>query len=448
MSNNAAQKSGLRFTIKQKLLLNALINIALMLSIGLYALNQMKLVGAEVEEIAEIDMPLVNMIANIETHQLEQAVALERLLRLGNQSYQSALTLQAYSTSKTKFYSLGEQVNKEIAFAESETQKDIKNTPFELDREEFQYVLQQLLTIDKHHKRYQQDASHIIALLTDQIDQEYSNKKKPQIPPQHQGAPSSPSKVSTNDIETNQQALTLNQLIIDLEQEQNNLEHELEQLLQEIVAFTQASLYAAEEHEKSAIEQVLILIILGTFLAAIGSLFIIRLITLPIARLKELGNKIAIGDLSQKVTQINNDELGDLSLSINSTIESMAQAAAQAEAIASGNFSQDITPRGAQDKLGHALHDMKAQIIEKNINLAEKIALNEGIVNTSLDAILSIDEQGIILSCNTATQRLFHHSPEDIIGQNIKMLMPMPFSGEHDSYLQNYRNTGIKKNYW
>ena len=100
MHNNSTDKSGFQFTIKKKLFLNAFINIALILIIGLYALNQMKLIGEEVEEIAEIDMPLVRIITQIEIHQLEQSLYLERLLRLGSQTHQTTLTKQEYAVAK------------------------------------------------------------------------------------------------------------------------------------------------------------------------------------------------------------------------------------------------------------------------------------------------------------------------------------------------------------
>jgi len=422
MLNNAKPKSGLRFTIKQKLILNAVINISLMMLIGLYALNQMKRIGAEVEEVAKMDMPLVLAITNIKNNQLEQALYLERLFRLGSRDYHSALTQQEYAIAKKQFKQFGKQIKQELASAKTKAKEDIELSLVEQDKKEFQFIFQQLVKIDTDHKNYQTHADKVITLLTQRINQQLFNNKKQ----------------TTLGIE-------LEQLITEIEQQEANLDHTIELLLKEIEDFTLQSLFAAEIHEKSAIQQVLILIIIGTILAFLGSLIIIQLINKPITRLKALGNKMASGDLSQKITQIANDELGDLSVSINSTVESISEAALQAEAIANSDFSQDITPKGVQDKLGHALHNMKSQIIERNNDLAEKIALNDGIVNTSLDAILSIDEQGIILSCNISTQRLFLYHPSEMIGKNIKMLMPMPFSGEHDSYLHNYKTTGIKK---
>lgn len=67
------------------------------------------------------------------------------------------------------------------------------------------------------------------------------------------------------------------------------------------------------------------------------------------------------------------------------------------------------------------------------------------LLETAVDGILVIDERGNLLIYNDACERLFGYAPEEVIGQNIRMLMPEPYRHEHDGYLKAYRDTGEKK---
>jgi two-component system, LuxR family, sensor kinase FixL len=72
-------------------------------------------------------------------------------------------------------------------------------------------------------------------------------------------------------------------------------------------------------------------------------------------------------------------------------------------------------------------------------------ALNRAILEAAVDAIICIDDHGIIESINPATERIFGYSEGELLGKNVSMLMPNPYSQEHDSYLANYIRTGVKK---
>jgi two-component system, LuxR family, sensor kinase FixL len=67
------------------------------------------------------------------------------------------------------------------------------------------------------------------------------------------------------------------------------------------------------------------------------------------------------------------------------------------------------------------------------------------IVDTAVDAVVVIDGNGAIRSVNNATERLFGYTAAEVIGCNVKILMPEPYAGEHDGYLGNYLRTGEKK---
>ncbi|MBA3901159.1 MAG: PAS domain S-box protein [Bacteroidetes bacterium] len=67
------------------------------------------------------------------------------------------------------------------------------------------------------------------------------------------------------------------------------------------------------------------------------------------------------------------------------------------------------------------------------------------IIDNAVEAMISIDERGLMEMVNPAAARLFGYTKDEMLGQNVKMLMPDPERSEHDGYLSNYRNTNHKK---
>jgi two-component system, LuxR family, sensor kinase FixL len=67
------------------------------------------------------------------------------------------------------------------------------------------------------------------------------------------------------------------------------------------------------------------------------------------------------------------------------------------------------------------------------------------ILATVPDAMVVIDEQGIILSFSAAAEKMFDYQETEVVGRNIKMLMPSPDRERHDQYLTNYLTTGKRK---
>ncbi len=67
------------------------------------------------------------------------------------------------------------------------------------------------------------------------------------------------------------------------------------------------------------------------------------------------------------------------------------------------------------------------------------------ILATVPDAMVVIDEAGLILSFSAAAEKMFGYSERDVLGQNVKILMPSPDRERHDQYLINYLTTGKRK---
>ena len=66
------------------------------------------------------------------------------------------------------------------------------------------------------------------------------------------------------------------------------------------------------------------------------------------------------------------------------------------------------------------------------------------IFDSAVEAIAVIDARGTIQSINQSVERTFGYTAADLIGSNIKMLMPQAIASQHDEYLRAYRDTGEK----
>ncbi len=67
------------------------------------------------------------------------------------------------------------------------------------------------------------------------------------------------------------------------------------------------------------------------------------------------------------------------------------------------------------------------------------------IVDAAVDGIIAIDAAGTILELNPAALRIFGYEAHELLGKNVKVLMPQPFRDEHDGYVERYLRTGERR---
>jgi PAS domain S-box-containing protein len=66
----------------------------------------------------------------------------------------------------------------------------------------------------------------------------------------------------------------------------------------------------------------------------------------------------------------------------------------------------------------------------------------QSLIETTQDAVLSMDRQGRIVLFNPAAERIFGYARNEVIGQKVNMLMAEPYATEHDEYIARYEKTG------
>lgn len=86
--------------------------------------------------------------------------------------------------------------------------------------------------------------------------------------------------------------------------------------------------------------------------------------------------------------------------------------------------------------------DQLRELREAAIATGERL---RGVMETAVNAIVIINERGLIEEVNSATERIFGYSKAELADRNVSMLMPSPYRERHDSFLDAYLQTGVKK---
>ena len=76
------------------------------------------------------------------------------------------------------------------------------------------------------------------------------------------------------------------------------------------------------------------------------------------------------------------------------------------------------------------------------IALLEARAFSEAVVDTAAEAVITIDANGIMQTCNRAAQDMFGYPAAEMQGRNVGLLMPEPYRSEHGRYIQRYLRSG------
>jgi PAS domain S-box-containing protein len=167
------------------------------------------------------------------------------------------------------------------------------------------------------------------------------------------------------------------------------------------------------------------LIIIG-FTLVVGWIFSSSLAA-PLTYIAKLVKNYSIGEPISNLPVDANGEIGVLARSFNNLIYIVNEGIKRLETeIKEREYTQGV-------------------LSEQSLEFKHTSDHLSGILENAVDAIISIDEDGSILTFNPAAVSMFGYTLDEVEGKNIKMLMPSPYHENHDTYLSNYRTTGSKK---
>lgn len=110
-----------------------------------------------------------------------------------------------------------------------------------------------------------------------------------------------------------------------------------------------------------------------------------------------------------------------------------------------GYVFDDTDSKVAAARLRRRNEELEQLVDQRTQSIREKHEHLQAIWNSAFDAIITIDRRGAIETVNRAAERMFGYTSAELVGQNIKLLMPPPHRDEHDSYLQRYHETGQER---
>jgi PAS domain S-box-containing protein/diguanylate cyclase (GGDEF)-like protein len=76
------------------------------------------------------------------------------------------------------------------------------------------------------------------------------------------------------------------------------------------------------------------------------------------------------------------------------------------------------------------------------VQIPDREEFLQGILDTVVDGIITIDQLGLIRDFNPSAAIIFGYQPSEVVGKTITMLMPEPYRSEHHDYIKRYLETG------
>jgi len=267
-----------KITIKFKIIFLSAFSIAIALLLVGLSLRALNVVGDNLIQIAEEDVPLTNSMCNITNHQLEQAVMFERATRLAEIMETDSIAKERYEASKRDFLKISQLVDEEVQRSENKIQNILaEEEKGSKQWKEFSHVLELVKNIDKEHADFEHHIKKVLEL--------YEQGKF-----------------------LDAEALAEN---IDTEEEQ--LDNELEAALEKLEEFTENASEEAEHAQKASFSKLVTTITFSTIVTVILSLLLIRAIIGPLKNLHDAMVRISGGDLETAVpASKNEDETADM----------------------------------------------------------------------------------------------------------------------------------------
>ena len=197
------------------------------------------------------------------------------------------------------------------------------------------------------------------------------------------------------------------------------------------------------------------MIMLASILLALTiyiSFYFSKSLTRPLRSLQDAARSLTAGKLDDEIRGESSDEIGELAggfeqmrLALKNTFEEVELKNEELEDRVQRRTAELDKAVEAQTEQNRSLEQNNEElqrIQQELLNSRKSIEASKerinAIIQSSPDAIVSINSRGIIDTFSESAERMFGYRSDEIVGKNVKILMPAEIAVEHDYYLERY----------
>ncbi len=158
--------------VRDTILRRSALIISLILILGAIALLRIITTHKDVEDVAEIDLPLIETLTRIETNQLEQSINFERAVRYANDKNQTSLNEQNFRIADSTFRYLAKVVDEDLIAAEEQVSNAFNLTKQESQKSSLRVLLLYVKKLEVDHTSYENAAFVVLDLLEEGRNEE------------------------------------------------------------------------------------------------------------------------------------------------------------------------------------------------------------------------------------------------------------------------------------
>ncbi|MEA5508235.1 methyl-accepting chemotaxis protein [Crocosphaera sp. UHCC 0190] len=304
---------------------------------------------AEVRQMAEQDLSLIQNLIQMQENQLAQVVDFEQALRAGINTTKNPSDQTNFNQSRTNFLDKQSRVGSAIEASQSLIQKQIKETDNQSDRQNFESIAKNLNEYQQSYIYYNNQAEQMFSLIM-------SN----QVPS---------AKIAA----------------IKIQPLQEELKQENTELLQQVVGLSQEAANIAKRHQQNTVT-----IVSFTFLVSIIAIlslgyWITRNITRSLGTAVQVAEAVSLGNLTAEVEVTSQDEIGQLLEALKTMIENLNSLISKVQ-------HSGISITSSTTQMAASRKQLEATLTEQIASTNEVTTTAQEIANTSEELVKTMEQ--------------------------------------------------------